>query len=74
MVSSLVKDVVENYSDIVRLARTPEEYVAAVRAALTEDNSERIRKGVARAGEKTWDAVVEQMTALLAEAEARSRR
>jgi UDP-galactopyranose mutase len=73
VVSSPVKDVVENYADIVRLARTPEEYVTAVRAALSEDNSERARRGLEKAGEKTWDAIVGAMKGLLAEAEARRR-
>jgi len=68
VVSSPVKDVVENYADIVRIARSPEEYVAAVRAALSEDNTERARKGLEKAQEKTWDAIVDQMEALMAEA------
>ncbi|MGV3721067.1 MAG: glycosyltransferase [Actinomycetota bacterium] len=68
VVSSPVKDVVENYADIVRIARSPEEYVTAVRAALSEDNTERARKGLEKAREKTWDAIVDQMEALMAEA------
>jgi hypothetical protein len=39
-----------------------------VRAALSEDNSERARKGLEKAREKTWDAIVDQMEALMAEA------
>jgi UDP-galactopyranose mutase len=73
VVSSPVKDVVENYADIVRLARTPEEYVQAVRAALSEDNSERARRGLEKAREKTWDAIVSEMKGLLTEAETRRR-
>jgi len=73
VVSSPVKDVVENYADIVRIARSPEEYVAAVRAALSEDNRERARMGLERAQEKTWDAIVAQMEELLAEAQERTR-
>jgi len=71
VVSSPVKDVVENYADIVRLARTPEDYVAAARAALAEENSDRARRGLEKAREKTWDEIVEQMDQLLAEAESR---
>lgn len=73
VVSSPVKDVVENYADIVRLARSPEEYVSAVKAALAEDNSDRARRGLAKAGEKTWDAIVADMEALM-EAAARQSR
>jgi glycosyltransferase involved in cell wall biosynthesis len=68
VVSSPVKDVVENYADIVRLAHSPPEYVTAVQAALSEDNSERARRGLARAGEKTWDVTVEEMRRLVEEA------
>jgi UDP-galactopyranose mutase len=73
VVSSPVKDVVENYAEIVRLARSPEEYVSAVRAALSEDNTERARRGLDRAREKTWDAIVAEMEALLAETTERVR-
>jgi glycosyltransferase involved in cell wall biosynthesis len=73
VVSSPVKDVVENYAEIVRLARSPEGYVAAVRAALTEDNSDRARRGLEKAREKTWDAIVTQMEALVEEASRRAR-
>ncbi len=68
VVSSPVKDVVENYADIVRIARSPEEYVAAVRAALSEESSDRARRGLEKAREKTWDAIVGQMEGLLEEA------
>jgi glycosyltransferase involved in cell wall biosynthesis len=66
VVSSPVKDVVENYADIVRLARSPEEYVAAVREALAADNAERARRGLEKAREKTWDAIVAEMERLVA--------
>jgi glycosyltransferase involved in cell wall biosynthesis len=69
VVSSPVKDVVENYADIVRIAYSPEEYVSAVKAALAEDNTERARLGLEKAQEKTWDAIVSQMEALIVEAE-----
>jgi UDP-galactopyranose mutase len=72
VVSSPVKDVVENYADIVRLAYSPEEYVSAVQATLA-DNTERARLGLEKANEKTWDAIVAQMEALIEEAEAASR-
>ncbi|MFN3651796.1 MAG: glycosyltransferase [Armatimonadota bacterium] len=73
VVSSPVKDVVENYADIVRIARTPQEYVQAVRAALAEDNSDRARRGLEKAQEKTWDAIVSQMEEHLEEAVRRTR-
>jgi UDP-galactopyranose mutase len=72
VVSSPVKDVVENYAEIVRLAYSPEEYVTAVRAALSEDHSDRARRGLEKAREKTWDAIVAEMTRLVDAAEART--
>jgi glycosyltransferase involved in cell wall biosynthesis len=74
VVSSPVQDVVVNYSHVVRLARSPGEYVDAVRAALSQDNGERIRRGIECAEAKTWDAIVRDMSALLREAEARASR
>ncbi|MCC2669229.1 MAG: hypothetical protein K0Q72_1700, partial [Armatimonadetes bacterium] len=54
---------------IVRLAYSPAKYVSAAKAALAEDNTERARLGLEKANEKTWDAIVAQMEALIADAE-----
>jgi UDP-galactopyranose mutase len=64
VVSSPIADVLENYADIVRIARSPEEYVTQVRAALTEEDRDRLRRGLDAAREKTWDAIVGQMAAI----------
>jgi UDP-galactopyranose mutase len=64
VVSSPIADVVENYADIVRIARSPEEYVTQVRAALNEEDRDRLRRGLEAAREKTWDATVSQMAAI----------
>jgi UDP-galactopyranose mutase len=68
VVSSPIRDVVENYADIVRIARSPEEYVAAVRAALAEDDPDRARRSLEKAREKTWDVIVRDMEQLMEEA------
>ncbi|MBW3623952.1 MAG: hypothetical protein KY468_11145, partial [Armatimonadetes bacterium] len=60
-----------NYGDIVRLVDTPEDYVAAVRQTLNEDNTDRIQRGLEEANKKTWDVIVAQMEALVEEAEAK---
>jgi UDP-galactopyranose mutase len=67
VVSSPIADVVENYADIVRIARSPEEYVTQVRAALTEEDRDRLRRGLEAAREKTWDAIIAQMAAIVDE-------
>lgn len=61
VVSSPVADVVEHYSDLVRIARSPEEWIAQVRRALTEREPARRRAGLERARQKTWDSIVAQM-------------
>jgi glycosyltransferase involved in cell wall biosynthesis len=68
VVSAPIADVVENYADIVRLARSPQEYDHAIKAALTEDNSERLRQGLDRARTHAWDAIVHQMREIVAAA------
>jgi hypothetical protein len=72
VVSSPVADVVENYADIVRIARRPAEYVAEVRAALQKDNTRRLEAGLQAAREKSWDAIVAGIEELLAEAVGRA--
>jgi glycosyltransferase involved in cell wall biosynthesis len=65
IVSSPISDVVEHYGDLVRIARSPEEWVSQVRAALREDNRERLRKGLQQARAHTWDSIVAQMSDLV---------
>ncbi|MBI3912395.1 MAG: glycosyltransferase [Armatimonadetes bacterium] len=72
VVSSPVPDVVENYANIVWIAREPEEYVRYAREALSDHHQERIQAGLARAKEKTWDRIVAEMETLLEEAIARN--
>jgi UDP-galactopyranose mutase len=65
VVSSPVADVVEHHGDIVRIARSTGEFIAQVRAALTQDNGNRLREGLARAKAHTWDSIVAQMADLV---------
>jgi glycosyltransferase involved in cell wall biosynthesis len=74
VVSSPVHDVVEHYSDLVRIARSPEEWVTQVRAALTEDNRDRLRGGLERARSHTWNSIVAQMSDLVDQALSRTSR
>jgi glycosyltransferase involved in cell wall biosynthesis len=74
VVSSPIGDVVEHYGDLVRIARSPEEWVSQVRAALTQDNRERLRQGVERARTHTWDSIVAEMGDLVGQALARVAR
>lgn len=74
VVSSPVADVVEHYRDLVRIARSPKEWVAQVQAALTEaegplpTDDARLQAGLERARAHTWDTIVAQMSALVDQA------
>ena len=68
IVSSPVADVVEHYSRMVRIARSPEEYVTQVSAALMQDNRERLDQGLEAARAHTWDSIVGQMSDLVDQA------
>jgi UDP-galactopyranose mutase len=60
IVGTPVPDVVADWSDVVRIAQTPAEFSAACFAALVPD-PERIELGIARARERSWDALVGAM-------------
>jgi hypothetical protein len=69
IVSTPVRDVVRQWSDIVRLATTAEEFVAAADDALRAGpGDERISRGIALAKSNAWEATVDQMRALIAQA------
>jgi UDP-galactopyranose mutase len=76
IVSTPITDVAEPYGDIVRLGRTPEEFVAACEAALAETEEERTRR-VGRMREvlarTSWDATANAMQRLLNDAVGRRR-
>ena len=60
IVGTPVPDVVADWSDVVRIARTPAEFSATCFAALAPD-AERIERGIARARERSWEALVATM-------------
>ena len=73
VVSSPVEDVVVNYGEIVRIARSPQEWVQAVRETLNSDDPARLQAGLQQAQEKTWDAIAAEMERLIDEAAAAKR-
>jgi glycosyltransferase involved in cell wall biosynthesis len=68
IVSTPIPDVIDLYGEVVRIAETPEAFVAAADAALAEDASARERR---RAKEQTllqryaWDTIADEMEALI---------
>jgi glycosyltransferase involved in cell wall biosynthesis len=57
VVSTRIEEVEREYSDIVYSAETPEEFLSALDAAVTEDNSERIQKGRDKVRGDSWDNI-----------------
>ena len=71
IVSTAVPDVVRNFTPVVRVARSIEEFIAHCSAAISEPDGARIAAGVERAEHATWESIVTRMHALIAEAIAR---
>lgn len=68
VVSTPVRDVVRQWSDIVHIADTPEKFIAAVERALEEGpESERVKKGMALADTQSWEVTVDKMQGLIRE-------
>ena len=67
VVSTSIRDVVSMYGDkgLVRIADTPEEFVAACEAAMHEDAAERLAKVDPLLAEMSWDKIWGQMHDLI---------
>ena len=68
VISTPVKDVVRQYSDLVEIAKTPEEFVEKLDRLIQHPDLERIQKGIEKARESSWEGTVSQMRALILEA------
>ena len=69
VVSTSIRDVVRPYGDLglVRIADTPEEFVAACAAALTDNSEVRLAKADAFLADLSWDKTWTEMENLIAE-------
>jgi glycosyltransferase involved in cell wall biosynthesis len=67
VVSTSIRDVVRPYGEqgLVHIADTPEEFVAAVEAAMTTDAQERLREVDAFLSQTSWDRTWKRMTDLI---------
>jgi beta-glucosidase/6-phospho-beta-glucosidase/beta-galactosidase/glycosyltransferase involved in cell wall biosynthesis len=74
VISTPVKDVVRQWSDIVHIARTAEEFVMAAQKALENPDRERIEKGLALARKSSWESTVAEMQRLIKEAISKKER
>jgi glycosyltransferase involved in cell wall biosynthesis len=58
VVSTLIEEVEKDYPDIVYSSETPEAFLTALDSAVKQDNSERIRKGLERVSQDTWNDII----------------
>jgi glycosyltransferase involved in cell wall biosynthesis len=63
IVSTAIEDVILQFEDIVKVARTHEEFVAGCERAGARPNSPAIRRGLERAKENSWESIVSQLEA-----------
>src|SRR5687767_5628682 len=65
IVSTAVADVVHNFTPVVRVARTADEFVTLARQVAAEPNAELISKGLAQASAASWESIVGQIRRLV---------
>lgn len=68
VISTPVKDVVRQYSDLIEIAETPEEFVEKLDRLVQHPDADRIQKGIEKARESSWEGTVSQMRTLILEA------
>lgn len=70
VVSTSITDVIHPYQerDLVRIADTPAEFIAASEAAMAEDAEARIKRADAFLAQTSWDRTWEQMNSLIGKA------
>jgi beta-glucosidase/6-phospho-beta-glucosidase/beta-galactosidase len=74
IVSTPVRDVVRQWSDIVYLAKNAEEFVKAAEQALKNPNCDRVKRGLELAKKCSWESTVAQMQQLIKQAIGRDDR
>lgn len=75
IIGTPVRDVVRQWSDIVRLARTAEEFVLAAEEAMKAGpNDDRILRGTELAKKSSWESTVASMQSLIQKAITRDDR
>jgi glycosyltransferase involved in cell wall biosynthesis len=68
IVSTAVSDVVHNFTPVVAVANSHEEFVAAVRAAIERPNAELIARGLEQARANSWESIVARMERIIRDA------
>jgi glycosyltransferase involved in cell wall biosynthesis len=68
IVSTAISDVVHNFTPVVTVARSPEEFVAALRAAIDAPNVEMVSRGLEQARANSWESIVARMERIIGDA------
>jgi glycosyltransferase involved in cell wall biosynthesis len=68
IVSTAVSDVVHNFTPVVTVARSPEQFVAAVRSAIESPSTELIARGLEQARANSWESIVARMERIIGDA------
>jgi beta-glucosidase/6-phospho-beta-glucosidase/beta-galactosidase/glycosyltransferase involved in cell wall biosynthesis len=74
VISTPVKDVIRQYSDLVDIVKTPQEFVAAAERALKNPDPARIARGIEKARQSSWESTVQEMQGLIKQSIAKSDR
>jgi hypothetical protein len=67
IVSTAVADVVRNFTPIVKVARSHDGFVTAVRSSMTNPDAALIAQGIGMAKDHSWESIVNTMRSLIAE-------
>src|SRR5262249_55796787 len=68
VVSTPVKDVVRQYSNLVYIAGSAEEFIAACDKAIREPDEARVARGIEKARANSWENIVQEMQGLITKA------
>jgi glycosyltransferase involved in cell wall biosynthesis len=68
IVSTAVADVVRNFTPVVRVARSPEQFVSFVAEAARRPDASLIAQGLQMASDSSWENIVGQMRGLISSA------
>ncbi|HSU67172.1 MAG TPA: family 1 glycosylhydrolase, partial [Tepidisphaeraceae bacterium] len=74
VIATPVKDVVRQYSDLVEIVKTADEFVAAADRLLKDMPTDRIQRGIDKAKQCSWESTVSTMQRLIKEAISPSER
>jgi glycosyltransferase involved in cell wall biosynthesis len=72
IVSTAIADVIHNFTPVVSVARTHDEFVYCVRNAVEGPDAEMLDRGVHQARDNSWETIVSRMRRIIDEAIARN--